>query len=241
MNTSTPTSSTSLVEVSPISLKPIAPIDTIVWAYNEYNKLKETLLNDSDYQLIRGKKTIKKSWFRKLATTFWISTQIVRENRINFEDYFVYEITARAIAPNGRFCEASASCASNEREFNHIENDVRATAQSRATSRSISDLIGWGEVSAEELEHPRNTERKTIESEDTKSLEDSEPHMQWFVHKNNTTYETPDLMTIKQKNYLIKLIEVKYNDEKTRATLYNKIRSFTKREATSAIQKLVTT
>jgi hypothetical protein len=37
--------------------------------------------------------------------------------------------------------ESSASCSSNERDFNNLNHDVRATAQTRATNRSISDLI----------------------------------------------------------------------------------------------------
>ena len=62
-----------------------------------------------------------------------------KENRINFDTYFVYEVTCRATSPNGRYIEACASCASNEKEFSHKENDVRATAQTRASNRSISD------------------------------------------------------------------------------------------------------
>jgi len=59
------------------------------------------------------------------------------------------------------------------------------------------------------------------------------------VKSTSTDNEDPELMTIKQKNYLIKLIEIRYQDEPTRATLFNRLKSFTKREATSAIQKLL--
>lgn len=148
-----PIVATSLpVEPETIILKPITSVDNIVDTYREYNKLKDRLLVDADYQLIRWKKCIKKSGFRKLATAFWISTEITRENRVNLDGYFIYEITCRATSPGGRYSEACASCASNERDFTHLENDVRATAQTRATSRSISDLIGTGEVSAEEID-----------------------------------------------------------------------------------------
>jgi len=229
-----------------ITLKPIQSIDTIVEAYHEYNRLKERLLTASDYQTIKGKTCIKKSGFRKLACAFGISTEITRENRINFEKYFVYEVTCRATAPNGRFVEACASCSSIEKDFAHLENDVRATAQTRASNRAISDLIGWGEVSAEELEDtkqdkslvvkPTVTEPETVTPE---SLENSPPHMNGIVHKNNTTYVTPELMTIKQKRYLIKLIEIKYPDEQTRAKLYNRLLTLTKSEARNAIQKML--
>ncbi|MBP9780275.1 hypothetical protein KBD33_06715, partial [Candidatus Gracilibacteria bacterium] len=188
-------------------------------------------------------KCIKKSGFRKLATAFGISTEIVRENRINFEKYFVYEITVRATSPSGRYSEACASCASNEKEFSHLENDVRATAQTRGTNRAIADLIGSGEVSAEELDQvpPISNKIQEVKPEivDTQNLEESEPHMKGFVHKNNKTYESPELMTVKQKNYLIKLIEVRYQDESTRATLFNRLNSLTKIEARDAIGKML--
>lgn len=149
----TPMASTQLPVASEmIILKPITTIENIVSTYLEYNLLKDRLLIDSDFQLIRWKKCIKKAGFRKLATAFWISTEITRESRVNLDRYFIYEITCRATAPSGRYSEACASCASNERDFTHLENDVRATAQTRATNRAISDLIGTGEISAEEID-----------------------------------------------------------------------------------------
>ncbi len=230
-------------ETEQIVLKPVSSIENIIWAYREYNRLKDSLLIETDYQLIKGKKCIKKSWFRKLATAFGISTEIVRENRINFEKYFVYEITVRATSPSGRYSEACASCASNEKEFSHLENDVRATAQTRGTNRAIADLIGSWEVSAEELDQvpPISNKIQEVKPEivDTQNLEESEPHMKGFVHKNNKTYESPELMTVKQKNYLIKLIEVRYQDESTRATLFNRLNSLTKIAARDAIWKML--
>lgn len=154
MNTDyTPVISTASddVDASVLLLKPIASIDRIIEAIREYGLLKSKLLGEHDYQVIRGKKYIKKSGFRKLSTAFGISTQIMREHRLDFADYFVYEITVRAIASNGRYIETCSSCASNEREFAHPENDTRATAQTRASNRAIADLIGSSETSAEEM------------------------------------------------------------------------------------------
>lgn len=235
-----------------ISLRPVQSIDTIVEAYNEYNRLKERLLTPSDYQTIKGKTCIKKSGFRKLACAFGISTEITLENRINFEKHFVYEVTCRATAPNGRFVEACASCSSIEKDFAHLENDVRATAQTRAGNRAISDLLWGWEISAEELSDDSKSlpisQAKTVPPENKnpalttvqEDLGNSEPHMKGIVHKQNKTYATPELMTVKQKQYLIKLIEIKYPDEQTRAKLYNRLLSLTKSDATRAIQKMLT-
>ena len=64
---------------------------------------------------------------------------------------FVIEVVAKVTAKNGRTSVASGSCASNERGFAHLEHDVRSTAHTRAKNRAISDMIGAGEVSAEEV------------------------------------------------------------------------------------------
>ena len=90
------------------------------------------------------------------ALAFNLSDEMLKEERkqykINNQEHFVWEATVRVTAPNGRFSEATASCASNERKFSHPEHDVRATAHTRAKNRAIADLIGGGEVSAEEMD-----------------------------------------------------------------------------------------
>jgi len=83
------------------------------------------------------------------------------------------------------------------------------------------------------------TEDPKPEIVDNEDLEDSDPHMKGFVHKNNKSYESPELMTIKQKNYLIKLIEIRYQDEPTRASLFNRLKSLTKSEARDAIGRML--
>ncbi len=235
-----------------ITLRPVQSIDTIVEAYEEYTRLKARLLNKNDYHEISGKAFIKKSWMKKLATAFWISVEIIREKRLDFEDHFIYECTSRAIAPSGRFADSVASCSSKERKFAHPDHDVRSIASTRSTNRSISDLIWW-DVTYEEMQTPdeesvpttqqsqRNAENKNPDPVMTQEeLENSEPHMRGIVHKQNTTYETQDLMTVKQRLLLTKLIETKYKDEKTRASLFNRMLSLTKIEARFAIAKLLT-
>ena len=59
------------------------------------------------------------------------------------------------------------------------------------------------------------------------------------IEPTSVTREDPELMTVKQKNYLIKLIEIRYQDEPTRATLFNRLKSLTKSEARDAIGKML--
>jgi hypothetical protein len=64
----------------------------------------------------------------------------------------------RATAANGRHADGDGACAINEPRFRtpsgrqKAEHDLPATAVTRATNRSVSNLIGFGSVSAEEVE-----------------------------------------------------------------------------------------
>jgi hypothetical protein len=111
---------------------------------------------------IKWKVYIKKSWFRKLGLILWISTEIVKHERIDKDKYFIHEFIIRATASNGRFTECSWACASNERTYNHIENDTITTAQTRASSRAISDLLGIWEIFYEETNTNNNISSNDI-------------------------------------------------------------------------------
>jgi hypothetical protein len=98
-----------------------------------------------------------------------------------------------------------------------LNHDVRATAQTRATNRSISDLIWLWEISFEEISNI------------------------WNIDSSNKVLETAndDTITWKQKHLLIKLVESKYQDEQTRNALYKKIDSLSKAEARETIRLLI--
>ena len=133
-------------------VKPIVKTNDAIKDLKSFEELKANLLSESDYQAISGKNFIKKSGWRKLALVFNISDQIVESSKNVREDgSFTWTFRVRASAPNGRFTEAVASCDSRERKFAHVEHDVFATAHTRCKSRAISDLIGAGEISAEEM------------------------------------------------------------------------------------------
>jgi hypothetical protein len=134
-------------------VKPIVNAKDAISDLQVFEELKTNLLSSSDYQAISGKNFIKKSGWRKLALVFSISDQIMESSKLVREDgSFLWTFRVRASAPNGRFTEAVGSCDSRERNFAHVEHDVYATAHTRAKSRAISDLIGAGEISAEELD-----------------------------------------------------------------------------------------
>ena len=148
-------------------------VDSAKAFMDNYQEVCKALLDKSDYQNVKinGKSTAfkKKSAWRKIATAFNISDEIIEKEIIRDDNYQIISATfsVKVTAPNGRSGIGTASCSifdkiknsdleqpSNfelRKRFNNAENDVIGTAHTRAKSRAISDLVGMGEVSAEEM------------------------------------------------------------------------------------------
>ena len=156
-------------------------------AWQAYLDLKEAIVDkEVDVQMIENKAFLKKSYWRKVATFFNLSVEVVKEKRESIGKTFVWHFTCKAIAPNGRFAIGVGSCDAFEKatlkdgkyvakgnvtkwgksasgksypvEFewtdakpNSIHN-IRSTAETRAFNRAVSNLVGGGEVSAEEVD-----------------------------------------------------------------------------------------
>ena len=155
--------------VSPINQLDLVDIDYAVKAQKNFEGLVEALLDkENDYQ--SGKK--KKSAWRKLARAFNISDEKICDRIIRDDDHQIISayFEVKAILPNGRYGIGVGDCSifdkinNNDTEmpskfelrkrFTNPEHDVVSTAHTRAKSRAIADLIGAGEVSAEELNGP---------------------------------------------------------------------------------------
>jgi hypothetical protein len=118
-----------------------------------FQQLKTQLLDQVDMISIQGKWYIKRSGWRKIALAFNISTEVISIEHEKIDDIYVVRVRARARAPNGRVAEEIAACDSSEFQGNikaSIHN-IESKAVTRAINRAISDLVGGGEVSAEEI------------------------------------------------------------------------------------------
>jgi len=152
------------------------PIERAVEEWEQYQELCRRLLGPEDMQRIGKREFRKKSGWRKLAKAFNITDKIIdsridkdEDGRVISADFFVL-----AAAPNGRTTEGWGGCSIWERaheedktndkgevvcagpcngrkHFSNPDHDVPATAHTRAKNRAIADLIGAGEVSAEEI------------------------------------------------------------------------------------------
>ena len=145
----------------------VPDVDVAIEQWDAYQKLCKGLLNDTDYQEIIVKEKDengnyvkvkrhfkKKSAWQKLSRAFNVDTEIVdrdiertKTGRIKEAYYCV-----RATLPNGRSVESDALCSRSEKGKDKVsDHTIMSTAKTRATNRAIAELIGAGEVSAEEM------------------------------------------------------------------------------------------
>lgn len=141
---------------APAFLLPLGDIAGAKNAIAQYEKLKTAIVVDSDKQIISGRTYLKKSFWRRVAFCFGLSLELVREERLLLDDgvtasKLAYRVTYRAVAPNGRSMDGDGMCVFGEKSGLTIEHNIRAIAHTRAKNRAISDLVGGGEVSAEEM------------------------------------------------------------------------------------------
>ena len=147
----------------------IVDVEAAAAFMENYQDLVKRLLDKTDYQRVGDKHLKKKSAWRKLATAFNISDDIIEEEIIRDECHRIIsaKFVVRATLPNGRYGMGIGDCSifdkvkkDDEKEptpfelrkrFSNAEHDIIGTAHTRAKSRAISDLIGSGEVSAEEM------------------------------------------------------------------------------------------
>ena len=167
-------------------VRPTADLEEVKEVYEQFEMMKENLLKSADKQSIGSGKSkstfITKSGWRKIATAFNVSVEVVEKEKEVEDGVITWRVLARATAPNGKVSESWSACASNE--SNHMEtmnkvsdkqkdrddilkidgkwrrlkaprevnqHDILATAETRAKNRAISDLVGGGDVSAEEV------------------------------------------------------------------------------------------
>lgn len=133
----------------------VVNVEMVLKQWETYQKVTQVLLDDSDYQKIGNQRFKKKSAWRKYMRAFNISTTILEKEIKHDEDGRVVEANflVKAISPDGRSAEGFGNCSIKERRFSKPNHDIPATAMTRAVNRAVSDLIGAGEVSAEEINH----------------------------------------------------------------------------------------
>jgi hypothetical protein len=131
---------------------------------------------------------VKKSGWLKYALACNVSLEKIEERPETLqlpgidEPVLVFHFDYRVLAPSGRYTEASGSASIDERESSDkVVHDTRSLAQTRAMNRVISNLVGGGETSAEEIEASSMEGSRHVASNQTKkgvgSLDELEYHL----------------------------------------------------------------
>ncbi len=146
-------------------------VDALVAMVDAFDKFKSKVLKEDDFWVDtrEKKKRVKKSGWLKYALACNVSLKKVDEREIDKEmppgsgDWVtIFHFDYRAIALSGRYAEASGSASTSERKnSDKMIHDTRSLAQTRAMNRSISNLIGGGEVSAEEVQGSSRRQAKS--------------------------------------------------------------------------------
>jgi len=124
----------------------------VVIQESDYARIPQSKKDDQGKWITEYKDVPRKSAFRKLARFYGVSTEIVEKKREQDPDTGAITWHYTVKAWQGQVSTmGEASCSTDESKKQRSEHDAKATAHTRAKNRAISDLIGFGQVSAEEI------------------------------------------------------------------------------------------
>lgn len=165
--TTKPQTNTALATVEPQEPAPIVRAvssDALRSALVEYRRV-QTVLDEAlpDCMMtIQGRQFRKKNYWRAVTTAFNLDVTLEHEERLvdDAAGDWGYVVIYRATAPNGRSATGDGACMAGEKKPNQRSlHNVRAHAHTRAYNRAVSNLVGFGEVSAEEIDEERDDRR----------------------------------------------------------------------------------
>jgi len=155
VSTDTPTVTFTPDQIAPASAKQLEEY------IDRYQAMAATLDRKMPDQImtVGGKQFRKKGYWLAIAQGFGLILDLRDEARLTpDENDFGYVVTYRATDPRtGRYCDGDGACYASEKTqarsgIGGTEHNVRAHAHTRATNRAIAKLVGFGEVSADELQ-----------------------------------------------------------------------------------------
>ena len=127
----------------------------------EYRRIQVVLDKALPGQIMKiGPKMFRmKAYWRAVATAFNLAIDLVSTEILRSPDGVITDviIVVKATAPNGRSAIGDGSCSMSEKTgAMRTLHNMHAHALTRATNRAISNLVGFGEVSAEEVDREGN-------------------------------------------------------------------------------------
>lgn len=140
-----------IVADEPNALMPMSMGNTF-HAYTSMQKEIDKAMPDQ-IMTIQGRQFRKKGYWRAVRAAFSLKVWCVSEERIESDGTWGYSVLYRAEGRNGMSADGDGVCmASEKRGGQATVHNVRSHAHTRAFNRAVSNLVGFGEVSAEEVE-----------------------------------------------------------------------------------------
>lgn len=149
-------------EALAITPSPVFRGEQMTQALADYRDLQKKLDESMPEQIMQldGRPFRKKGYWRAIAVAFNLTVEPVAESRSiigqlpDATDDYAYSVTYRATTSSGRSTIGDGLCAASEKQRGKMratEHNVRSHAHTRAFNRAVSNLVGFGEVSAEEV------------------------------------------------------------------------------------------
>ncbi len=187
--------------VNPALITPVADVDEVLRAFAQYQELKEKIAGPEDMVRIGNKMHPTKSFVRKVQKLFNLSCEIVSDEPIRVgEEIIGWATVVRATyLPTGAFQDGDGACELEEKTKKNQKtiHNVRAHAMTRAKNRAVLDLVGFGEVSADEINE--TPERNAQPKPNSERPEGSDPLWPWGDHRGERLSTIPfDVLKLAQ-------------------------------------------
>lgn len=137
---------------------PVYDGTAMVKALNAYRELQAALDQEMPEAIVEvhGRKFRKKIYWRTIARAFNLSVGEVRgseELLTASGGDWGYKVTYRAVGKSGVYADGDGACMASEKfGSGDTVHNVRSHAHTRAFNRATSNLCGFGEVSADEVQ-----------------------------------------------------------------------------------------
>ena len=138
-------------------LETACTLEQAVNSFNMFEKAKQEILAKGDKMDLKGKPYIKRSGWMKLAAFFQLCWKF--EKAVKIEQgggHYMYEVKATIYHPSGKTIESIGYATSHDSfiqgQKEKREHHVIMKAQTVALNRGVSNMLGSGEVSADEVE-----------------------------------------------------------------------------------------
>ena len=172
----------ALVTQQPVTVMPVITGPEFAESFKAYKELQRAIDQSMPEEImdIQGKPYRKKGYWKALRAAFNLTVECIHDERVEIalEDGSMdwgWHVRYRASTQSGAFVDGDGSCFASEKSRGSLrstEHNVRAHAHTRASNRAISSLVGFGEVSDEEMpvDEPRVYDSKPVIVETPKKV-----------------------------------------------------------------------